>query len=231
MTTPRSVYGSVDNHARLQHRARHRFARIRVCGKRARCSPSGRQVSPRQQSRHPSPARGRPRRTDRPCPGARAAGSGPDAHHGRHRPRRLEPGAHRACASRWERTLAQDRPQASALSAGVRAGIGAGLLGLVLAAGLRLRLPHRRAAALRLRVRHAALVVAARRLHARLRAVPGDLQHQPVPLVQAGLVLPAVPDDCRRLRRQGADAMGQGGAARAHLQSVVVSAGACSRWS
>ena len=58
-----------------------------------------------------------------------------------------------------------------------------------------------------------------------LRSVPRHLQHQPVPLVQAGLVLPAVPDGGGRLRRQRADPLGQGRPARPHLQSVVVSAG------
>ena len=57
------------------------------------------------------------------------------------------------------------------------------------------------------------VVVAARHLHARVRTLPGHLQHQPVPLVQAGLVLPAVPDGGGRLRRQGADPMEQGRAA------------------
>ncbi len=40
--------------------------------------------------------------------------------------------------------------------------------------------------------------------------VPGDLQHQPVPVVQARLVLPAVPDDRGRVCRQGADSLGAG---------------------
>ena len=44
-------------------------------------------------------------------------------------------------------------------------------------------------------LRHVAGVVAPRRLYARLRALSDHLQHQPVPVVQAGLVLPAVPDD------------------------------------
>ena len=50
-------------------------------------------------------------------------------------------------------------------------------------------------------------------LHARLRSLPGDLQHQPVPLVQAGLVLPPVPHGGRGLCRQGADSLEQGRAA------------------
>ena len=70
--------------------------------------------------------------------------------------------------------------------------VSAPVLGLVLAAGVRVRSIHPRAVVVRLCVRHAALLVAARHLHLRLRSVPGHLQHQSVPLVQAGLVLSAV---------------------------------------
>ena len=59
--------------------------------------------------------------------------------------------------------------------------------------------------------------------------VPCHLQHQPVPLVQAGLVLPAVPHGGARLRREGTDPLGQRRPARPHLQPVVVSARACFR--
>ena len=48
------------------------------------------------------------------------------------------------------------------------------------------------AAALCLRVRHAAVVVAGRRVRARLRPVPDRLQHESVSLVQGRLVRPAV---------------------------------------
>ena len=59
----------------------------------------------------------------------------------------------------------------------------------------------------------------------RLRSVSGHLQHQPVPLVQAGLVLSAVRDGGARVGGERADSLEQGRTARAHLQSVVVSAG------
>ena len=103
-------------------------------------------------------------------------------------------------------------------------GVGAAVLGLVLARGVRLGASHPGATALRLRLRHAPGLVAARHLHARLRAVSRHLQHQPVSLVQARLVLPPVPHGRARLRRQGADSLGEGRPARAHLQSLVVSA-------
>ena len=56
----------------------------------------------------------------------------------------------------------RDRSAEAALPPGVRAGLGAAVLGLVLAAGVRLGPPDRRAARLRLRLRHAARLVAAR---------------------------------------------------------------------
>ncbi len=83
---------------------------------------------------------------------------------------------------------------------------------------------HRCPAAFRLCVRYAPHVVPARHLHAGLRSVSRDLQHQPVSLVQAGLVLSAVPHGGARLRRQTADLLGQGRPARPHLQPLIVSA-------
>ena len=129
---------------------------------------------------------------------------------------RLERGSPRIGAAHGPHAHAGDRPAEAALPPGVRAGLGPPVLGLVLASGVRLGPPHRRPAGLRLRLRHAPQLVAARHLHAGLRSVPGHLQHQPVSLVQAGLVLPAVPHGGARLRGQRADPLGQG-RPRAHI--------------
>ena len=132
--------------------------------------------------------------------------------------------------------VARDRPEEAALRAGDRPGRGAALLGLVLAAGVPVGPPHRRATAVRICLRHAARLVEARRLHARLRSRSRRLQHQPVSLVQAGLVLPAVCDGGARLRRQGADSLGQGRARRVHVFNpssfplAVCSLGAAREW-
>ena len=67
-------------------------------------------------------------------------------------------------------------------------------------------------------------LVSARYLRPGLRSVSGDLQHQPVSLVQTGLVLSAVPHGGPRLCRQTADLLGQGRTARPHLQPLIVSA-------
>ena len=96
--------------------------------------------------------------------------------------------------------------------------------GVALAPGLRLGLSHRRPAGLRLRIRHAALLVTTGYLQVGVRSVPRHLQHQPVSLVCGRLVLPAVSAGGARLRGQGADPVGQGRTARPHLQSFVVSA-------
>ncbi len=58
------------------------------------------------------------------------------------------------------------------------------------------------------------VLVSARQLHARLRAVSRHLQHQSLPLVQAGLVLPAVRHGGAGLARKRADSLepGTGGA-------------------
>jgi hypothetical protein len=118
---------------------------------------------------------------------------------------------------------AGDRPAEAALSPGVCTGLGPVVLGLVLASGVRLGLPHRRPAAVRIRLRYAPQLVTARHLHIGFRTVPRHFQHQPVPLFQAGLVLLAVPPGGARLRRQRTDPLGQGRPARTHLQPLVVS--------
>ena len=116
------------------------------------------------------------------------------------------------------------RPPQTALRAGVRPVDCLSLLGVVLARGVRLGAPDRSAAAVRLRVRRAAHVVPARHLYAGLRTVSDYLQHQSLPVVQAGLVLSSVCDGGGRLRGQRAAPVDQGRAADPHLQSVVVSA-------
>ena len=90
-------------------------------------------------------------------------------------------------------------PTPTALPAGVGAGGRVRLLGVFLAAGLRPCLAAGGAVAVRLRLRHAAVVVAPRQLCSRLRAVPDHLQHEPVSLVPRRLVLPAVPHVGRRV--------------------------------
>ena len=112
----------------------------------------------------------------------------------------------RACGGRSSCCAA-----AAALRPGDVSPVGLRLLGLVLAAGLRLRLAAGRAAGVRVRLRHAAVVVAPRQLRARLRPVSDRLQHQPVPVVQGRLVLPAVPAGGGRLPRQGVRALASGG--------------------
>src|SRR5215813_11106672 len=96
---------------------------------------------------------------------------------------------------------------------------------MVLAAGVRIIPPHSRAAALCIRLRHAALVVAARYLSFRIRSVSSDLQHQPVFVVQTGLVLFPIRDRGARDAGERTDPLEQGWPPRAHLQSVVFSAG------
>ena len=93
-------------------------------------------------------------------------------------------------------------------------------------AGVRLGAADRGAAGLRVRVRRAAHLVPARHLPPRVRTVPDHLQHESLPVVQAGLVLPAIRDGRGGLRGQGADPVEQGGAADAHLQPLVVHADA-----
>src|SRR5512146_418450 len=83
-------------------------------------------------------------------------------------------------------TRAGGPPQEAALHASVRAGLGAVVLGLVLAPGLRLCALYPRPADLRVCLRHAARLVAPRNLHPRFRTVSRRLQHQSVPVVQAG---------------------------------------------
>ena len=118
----------------------------------------------------------------------------------------------------------RDRPPPPALRPGARAGLDLPVLGVALARGVRLRASDRGAAALCVRVRHAARVLAPRQPHARFRPVPGRLQHQPVPVVQGRLVLFPIRADCGRVRRQGADPLEQGGTAGPHLQPLVVAA-------
>ncbi len=69
---------------------------------------------------------------------------------------------------------------------------------------------HSRPTALRLRVRHAARLVAAEYVQARVRSVSHCLQYQSFPLVQAGLVLSAIPDGGAGPGRQGSDPLEQG---------------------
>ena len=95
----------------------------------------------------------------------------------------------------------------TALPASVRAGLGAVVLGLVLASGLRFCAVHRRPTAFRVRVRHAAGLVEARHLLSRLRSVSRHLQHQSVSLVQAGLVLSPVRDGGGRAVRERTDSL------------------------
>ena len=128
-------------------------------------------------------------------------------------------------SARRSRTLAaRGQPAQAALPAGLRSGSHPRVLGHVLARGPCRRAAHRRAARVRLRFRSAPRLVAPGYPHAGIRPVPGDLQHQPVPVVQARLVLPPVPDDRGRLRRQGPDPVDQGRPPRTHLQSLVVHA-------
>ena len=76
------------------------------------------------------------------------------------------------------------------------------------AAGLPVRAAAGRAALLRLRLRHAAVVDAAPALRPGLRPVPDRPEHQPLPLVQGRLVPVPVPAHRDRLPRQGVRALG-----------------------
>ena len=117
---------------------------------------------------------------------------------------------------------AGDRVAKAALRPGVRPHLDPSVLGLVLADGLRIGLPDRRADPLRLRVRPVAHLVTTRHRDARVRAVPDRLQYKPVSVVQAGLVLFAVCDDRVGVRGQGVDPVEPGRTADARLQSVCV---------
>ena len=81
------------------------------------------------------------------------------------------------------------------------------------------------AAPLRLRVRHPAGLVATRGLRHRPRAISDHLQHEPVPVVQGRLVLPAIRARRRGFPGQGVRAMGPRRPARPHLQSVCLHPG------
>ncbi len=100
------------------------------------------------------------------------------------------------------------RAAGAALPPGMRPAFGAAVLGVALAAGVRPPAADRRAAPVRLRLRHAAGVVAARHVRARLGAVSHHLRNQPVPVVRARAVSAPVPHDRRRPGRQGADPLG-----------------------
>ena len=133
------------------------------------------------------------------------------------------------CAARcgyWPapQAASRGRPAQTALRASLRASVSAPVLGLVLAAGVCVCSIHPRSVVVRLCVRHASLLVPARYLYIRLRVVPGHFQHQSFSVVQAGLVLSAVRHGGARHCRKGDDSLEQGRPARAHLQSIVVSA-------
>src|SRR5262249_30802968 len=88
--------------------------------------------------------------------------------------------------------------------------------------GLRIGFPDRRAAPLRVRIRSVAHLVTTRDRDARVRTLPHRLQYKSVSLVQTGLVLFAVCDDCAGVRWQGVDSVEPGRTEYAHLQSVRV---------
>src|SRR5262249_39757054 len=74
----------------------------------------------------------------------------------------------------------------------MRAGCDLAVLGMVLASGLRILPSHFCATDLCVCLRLAAFVVTTRHVCFRIRSVPRNLQHQPVPVVQTGLVLSAI---------------------------------------
>ena len=82
------------------------------------------------------------------------------------------------------------------------------LLGLVLARGLSLSPADRRATRLRLCARHAGVLVASRQMDPRLRPLSHRPQHQSVSVVQARLVLPAVPHAGHRRPRARSSSRG-----------------------
>ena len=99
------------------------------------------------------------------------------------RPARLDGPAPPQVCRRRRATHAGRRPAAPALPAGSRATGRVRLLGLLLAPGLRPRLAAGGAAPVRVRVRHAAVLVAPPRVHPGVRTVPDHFQHEPVSLV------------------------------------------------
>src|SRR5262249_40742578 len=83
----------------------------------------------------------------------------------------------------------RNRSASAALPAGMPSDGDLCILGLVLAAGIRFVLPRDRAIGFRVHLRPAADLVEAGILQARLPAISDRLQHKPLPLVQARLVL------------------------------------------
>src|SRR5437762_10288105 len=114
------------------------------------------------------------------------------------------------------------RSAAAALSAGMPADGDLCILGLVLAAGIRLVLSGNRTIGIRVRLRPAAVLVEAGYLQTQLPSISDRLQHKPLPLVQAGLVLFPVHDAGRRLCGIRATPVEQAGTGHTHLQSLIV---------
>src|SRR5437867_3175545 len=114
------------------------------------------------------------------------------------------------------------RSAAAALSAGLPADGDLCILGLVLAAGIRLLLPGDRAISIRIRRRPATVLVEARQLQTQFPSISDRLQYKSLPLVQAGVVLFPVHDAGPRLCGKRATPLEQAGTGDAHLQSLIV---------
>src|SRR5215510_7950651 len=105
----------------------------------------------------------------------------------------------------------------------MRAGCDLAVLGMVLASGLRILRSHSCATDLCLCIRLAAFVVTTLHVCSRIWSVPGNLQHQSVPVVQTGLVLSAIRHCGARACGERTDPLEQRWPSGAHLQSVILS--------
>ena len=141
---------------------------------------------------------------------------------GRRRPPGLAGGALRSAEGDVRGLVVPHDPAPTALSAGDDAHDGLRLLGILLATGLRPRVAVGRTDPVRLRLRHAAGLVASRQLRPGLRAVPDHLQHKPVSLVPRRLVLSAVPHAGRRVHGQSVRAVATRRPEHPHLQPLGV---------
>src|SRR3989442_5483870 len=113
------------------------------------------------------------------------------------------------------------RSAAAALSAGLPADGDLCILGLVLAAGIRLLLPGDRAIGIRVRLRPATVLVEAGPLQTQFPSIFDRLQYKSLPLVQTGVVFFSVHDAGARVFGPRATPAGQAPTGGPHLQYLA----------
>src|SRR5262249_37689717 len=143
-------------------------------------------------------------------------------HGRRRRTAGMERGAFRVGMASSSRAHVRVRSAAAALSPGLLADSDLCILGLVLAAGIRLLLPGDRAIGIRVRRRPATVLVEAGQLQTHLSSISDRLQYKSLSLVQTGVVLFPVHDAGPRLCGKRATPLEQAGTGDAYLQSLVV---------